>query len=87
MTTTPRHAELAKAVTAVAADQRASWPELTDAEVVQYIRHCFFVVEDSPTFVYTGVWGVSATAEDPLEQAYASVVRATPEELARVLTS
>ncbi|MFD9596806.1 hypothetical protein ACFWA9_29215 [Kitasatospora sp. NPDC059973] len=86
-TTAPRPAELADAIEAAAADQRVNYPELSVAEAVELIRHYFFVVEDCPDNTGNGAWGVSATAQDPLERAYARVVRATPEELASVLTS
>ena len=81
----PSAPDLAGAITAAADDQRESYPELSDAEAVEVVRRNFFVFEDNPGFMFNGAWGVSATAADPLEQAYARVIRAAPEELASAL--
>ncbi|MFJ5927997.1 hypothetical protein ACIQF6_35920 [Kitasatospora sp. NPDC092948] len=84
MTTAPRPAGLAEAIEAAAADQRSNYPELSNAEAVELIRH-YFVLEDGPDGAVGGAWGVSAVSADPLQQAYARVLQATPEELASAL--
>ncbi|MFJ5120891.1 hypothetical protein [Kitasatospora sp. NPDC088548] len=83
MTTTSRPDELAGAIAATAADQRKNYPELSNADAVELIRHNFVVAEDTP--YYPSSWTVSVNAQDPLERAYALVVRATPDELANAL--